>query len=92
MKGIAAHLKVPWSIRQSLWVFIAAWFLVPVVIVVGVELLAPVLPGAAELLKALSQGSIEANFGLDLISTVAALGLVASYLRRYDLVRPRFRP
>ena len=85
MKAIPQHLRVPWTVPQAIGTFVIAWIGLPLVVVAIVEALAPVLPAAKEFIDALKAGSVEANFGLDLVNAVAALGLVAMYLRKYDV-------
>jgi membrane protease YdiL (CAAX protease family) len=76
------HLRVPWTIPQALLVFGGAWIVMPVILILLLDVVSLVLPLAATLLKALSNGDIAASFGLDVIDAIAALGLVFVYLRR----------
>ena len=87
-KFLPEHLRVPWGIQDALIVYVAAWVIMPVLIVLGLRVLSPVAPVAHDFLQKLIQNDIGANFVLTILVALAGLGLVALYLRRYNTSWP----
>ncbi len=81
--SLPEQLKVPWGIKDALVVFLAAWIVLPIVMVLGLRLVSPFVPWAAAFLQGLINNDIAASFGLTVIDALAALGLLLWYLRRY---------
>ncbi len=82
-RALPDHLKVPWKITDAVVVFLAAWIVLPVLVVLGLRLTSPVAPMAADFIRGLLRGDIGSSFALVLIDAVAALVLLLAYLRRY---------
>jgi membrane protease YdiL (CAAX protease family) len=64
-------------------VFLAAWIVLPIVVVVALRLAGPYVPVAHSFIQGLIAGDIVATFSLTLIDALAALALLLFYLRRY---------
>ncbi|HSX01828.1 MAG TPA: type II CAAX endopeptidase family protein [Candidatus Saccharimonadia bacterium] len=90
-KALPEPLRVPWGIGSSVVVFLGAWIVVPVVIVLVLSAVSHLVPAASwahTLLQGLADTtqtdrSIQANFVLTLATAVVGLGLIGWFLRRY---------
>lgn len=82
-RQLPEHLRVPWAIKDALLVFLAAWIVLPIVVVLLVRLAAPYDPLSAWFLDGLRAGQIEASFALTVVDALGAVAILALYLRRY---------
>lgn len=76
---------VPWKVKDALLVFLLAWVGLPVAIVLLLGELAPYVPFLSRLLTGMEQEQIWASFTFALVDALAALAIVAWYLRRYKV-------
>ncbi len=77
------HLRVPWNILDALVVFLAAWIVLPIVIVILLRATEAFVPLSAWFLNGLRADEIGASFALAILDAVGALALVWGYLHRY---------
>jgi uncharacterized protein len=78
-------LNVPWGLRDVA-LMVLAWIGIQVAIMLVLYMLAPVAPAVQHFLDGATSGKdIGAVFGLDLIDAVSGFGVVALYLRRYQV-------
>lgn len=82
-KALPEHLKVPWTVRDAVVVFLGPWIVLPVVVVLLARVMAPFVPWADMLIQGLRHDTPEASFVLAIVDVLGALGLLALYLRRY---------
>ncbi|MBW4061843.1 CPBP family intramembrane metalloprotease [Candidatus Saccharibacteria bacterium] len=84
-KPLPEFLRVPWTVPQSLGIFVTAWFALPVGLVVLIVALAQVFSPVHTLLVLIQGSSLQVSFIFDLITAVTALGLVWLALRHYQV-------
>lgn len=83
--NLPKHLKVPWRIRDAVAVFLGAWILLPISLVLILLATANFFTPAAELLHAFKQSTLEAGFLITLLDALAGLALVWVFLRHYKV-------
>lgn len=84
-RQLPAHLQVPWGIGQALVVFLGAWVVLTILVIIEVRLLAPYVPFINTFLEQLRAGQLQATFELDLANAVGGLLLVWYYLRQHGV-------
>lgn len=77
------HFNVPWSWKQALIVYFAAWIGLPILLMISVQVAGKAFPPAAALLKALSKGDVTAAFAFLMTASLAGLLLVKFFLDKY---------
>lgn len=75
--------SVPWRGRDALVVFLLPWVVLPIVLVLGLQLVAPNLPGVQGYLHALSQNQPQASFSLVVVDAAGSFLTIGYYLRKY---------
>lgn len=75
--------EVSWSARDAVKVYLLAWLGLPFLILIAIQELAPTSQLINDFFLSISSGDIAANFALNLINALAALGLVWYFLRRH---------
>jgi membrane protease YdiL (CAAX protease family) len=84
-KALPAHLQVPWPVLLTLGIFVAAWFILPIGIILVLVLIGMFFPPAHELVDVLQSNNLTVSFSFDLFTAAAALGMVYLVLRHYKL-------
>ena len=84
-RDLPAHLKVPWKIWDAVVVYIVPWIILPLIVYVGLFLVSPYVPVLHSFYESLRSNSAQANFILVLINGAFELGIVAYYVRKYNL-------
>lgn len=77
--------QVPWRVKDALALYVLAWILVPLLIVLGLSQFAGNLPIVQGFINGLSEGDITANFAFAVINAIASLMLIGFYLKRYGV-------
>jgi membrane protease YdiL (CAAX protease family) len=77
--------SVPWNIWQALLVFLLPWVVLPIALIVSLSFLAHSYPVAGQYLDQIDNGDVKANFSLVILDALASFGLIALFLRRYQL-------
>jgi len=80
--NISSIRSVPWSVTNALVVFILPWVLLPLLVVVGLQLLVPYVPSANGFLQGINNGDPGPSFVLVLVDAIGSLGLIGYYLHR----------
>jgi membrane protease YdiL (CAAX protease family) len=84
-RDLPEFLNVPWTIGD-LFVFVALWFGIQILIVLLLRGLSPYVPVVAQFLRAASNpNNVSASFVLELIDAVAGFGVVWYYLNKYKV-------
>ena len=84
-KVLPAHLQVPWPVLLTLGIFLAAWFILPVAIILLLLFIGSIFPEAHKIVTVLQSNDLTVSFGFDLFTAATALGMVYLVLRHYKL-------
>jgi membrane protease YdiL (CAAX protease family) len=82
---LPAFLNVPWGVRDVI-VMVLAWFGIQIAVMLLLHFVGQGVPSVEHFLAGATSGKdIGAVFGLDLLDAVSGFGVVAIYLRRYQV-------
>lgn len=86
MSGASSKLfNVPWSWKQGLFVYFAAWIGLPIVLVFLLQSISGQFAPAKEIVEGLKNGEVEASFRFLLLDGFAALLLVKYFLNKHKV-------